>query len=136
VLDVLGGIIIVFGVPRPSSPSTSSSSSQTTNVEARPTREETRQLLREVGKVVRDGLGGWEWDGVGLGVGVSGTSSEDEVDSGEWEDVCNEFGLEFVNVKPGASSNAKNEFGGMSSFKHIFACFRALRISLSVSTYT
>lgn len=87
VLDVLGGVMVVFALP-------------TTGP-----RDDTRALLEEVGKVVREGLGGWEWDGVGLCLGVG----EDVTD--EWEDACAECGLEFVQVG-GRADGEKNEFGG------------------------
>lgn len=62
-----------------------------------------------MGKVVKEGLGGWEWDGVRLCLGIG---EIDDVD--EWEDCCAEWGLEFVQVR---SQNiaARNEFGGRSS---------------------
>lgn len=64
-----------------------------------------KDLVREVSKVVKDGLGGWEWDGVGLAIGV-GEGGETE----EWEDVCAEGGLEFVQVT--GKDDGRNEFGG------------------------
>lgn len=99
VLDVLGGIIVVFAIP----PSTTG-----------PKADETRSLIREVGKIVKDGLGGWDWDGVGIAVGVSEETVEDE----EWDEVCAEGALEFVRV--GGKQVEKNEFGGsfISSRSH------------------
>ncbi|KAI8155648.1 hypothetical protein KHU50_010120 [Colletotrichum sp. SAR 10_65] len=58
-----------------------------------------------VGKVVREGLGGWAWDGVGLGIGVG------EGDAEEWEELCAEWGLEFVQVRGGKKDDGRNEFG-------------------------
>jgi hypothetical protein len=54
--------------------------------------------------VVKERLGGWQWDGVGLVVGMG-------VEGGDWEDVCAEVGLEFVLVG-GENDGGRNEFGG------------------------
>lgn len=88
VLGVLGGLVLVFAVPPPS--------------EA----EQTRQLIRQVGRVVKDGLGGWAWEGVGLAVGVGEGETE------EWDEACAEVGLEFVQLS--GNEPARNEFGGLS----------------------
>ncbi|EXF78987.1 alpha and gamma adaptin binding protein p34 [Colletotrichum fioriniae PJ7] len=116
VLTVLGGLVVVFALPSSSSSSSSSSSTTTTTTTTGPVPadvtatalapapapapapasspppsvEDTRALITEVGRVVREGLGGWGWDGVGLGIGV-GDGTVDE-----WEDLCAEWGLEFV----------------------------------------
>ncbi|KAG8158892.1 hypothetical protein KVR01_011335 [Diaporthe batatas] len=91
VLEVLGGVVVVFPV--------SSSSPQ-----------QHRDLIREVGRVVREGLGGWEWDGVGLGVGVGEVPHLDDLDM--WDEACGDAGLEFVHVDSSATpEGAKNEFG-------------------------
>ena len=90
VLDVLGGLVVVFSLPSTTGPS----------------RDETRNLLSHVGRVVREGLGGWQWDGVSIGIGVGETSDVDE-----WEDCCADGGLEFIQVKA-AVSDKRNEFGG------------------------
>jgi hypothetical protein len=63
-------------------------------------------LIRHVGSVVQKGLGGWEWDGVRLAIGIG------EGDADEWDELCGEAGLEFVQLKSGQSE--KNEFGGMT----------------------
>lgn len=95
VLEVLGGLIVVFPI------STTASSSA------------TKDLIREVGKVVKEGLGGWEWDGVGLGVGVGEVAHLDDLDV--WDEACGDAGLEFVHVASSAAApDAKNEFGGRS----------------------
>ncbi|KAF7563150.1 hypothetical protein G7046_g981 [Stylonectria norvegica] len=86
VLAVLGGLVVVFAVPSAG--------------------DETRTLIEQVGKVVKQGLGGWEWDGVGIAVGV-GESNADDVE--EWDEVCAEAGLEFVHV--GGKQPDRNEFG-------------------------
>jgi len=70
-------------------------------------REPAERLIRHVGRVVKEGLGGWQWDGVGLAVGMAG----DAEGNGEWEDVCAEMGLEFVLVG-GGNEGGRNEFGG------------------------
>ncbi|KAK1445240.1 alpha and gamma adaptin binding protein p34 [Colletotrichum cuscutae] len=118
VLTVLGGLAVVFALP--SSPSSSSSTSAplpadgTTPAPAsvtapattpQPSPEDTRALITEVGRVVREGLGGWGWDGVGLGIGVGDGTAD------EWEDLCAEWGLEFVQVRGGKKDDGRNEFG-------------------------
>lgn len=92
VLEVLGGVVVVFPV------SASTSSSQ------------NKDLIREVGRVVKEGLGGWEWDGVGLGVGIGEVPHLDDLDL--WDELCGDAGLEFVHVGSSATpDDAKNEFG-------------------------
>lgn len=66
----------------------------------------SQDLIRQVGKVVKEGLGGWGWDGVGLCLGVG---EIDDVDV--WEDCCAESGLEFVQVRSQLTPS-RNEFGG------------------------
>ncbi|EQB43891.1 hypothetical protein CGLO_17408 [Colletotrichum gloeosporioides Cg-14] len=115
VLSVLGGLAVVFALPPPPSSTTTaappSSSSPPPAAAAAappappPTADETRALISEVGKVVREGLGGWAWDGVGLGIGVG------EGDAEEWEELCAEWGLEFVQVRGGKKDDGRNEFG-------------------------
>ncbi|KAI0865897.1 hypothetical protein F4860DRAFT_268615 [Xylaria cubensis] len=90
VLEVLGGIIIVFALPVHSQSEEGNSA---------------KELIQHVGKVVKDGLGGWGWDGVGLCLGVG---EIDDVDV--WEDCCAESGLEFVQVR-NQSTPSRNEFG-------------------------
>lgn len=107
VLDVLGGVVVVFSLPRPGGGAG----------EAEEKEEEARELIRCVGRVVREGLGGWEWDGVRLVVGVGdvdlGAEGAEVLD--RWEDVCSEWGLEFVHLStkegPG-DRGGRNEFGG------------------------
>ncbi|KAK1783542.1 hypothetical protein QBC45DRAFT_388631 [Copromyces sp. CBS 386.78] len=105
VLGVLGGVVCVFEVPSLKSTGASSETGKR--------KEETKEFIKGVGKVVREGLGGWEWEGVSLAVGVTaagkvggkvapGGVDEMEVDMemedeiNEWEDLCAEWGLEFV----------------------------------------
>lgn len=104
VLAVLGGVVVVFPLPI----NTGTGTGEDTNVQDNATA--ARDLIRGVGKVVKEGLGGWEWDGVRLCLGVG---EIDDVD--EWEDCCAEWGLEFVQVR---SQNvpARNEFGGESVY--------------------
>ena len=88
VLAVLGGLLLVFPLPGTAAPP-----------------EPTRELIRQIGRVVQDGLGGWEWDGVGVAVGVGEGPTE------EWDELCAEAGFEFVQVK-GTEGEERNEFGG------------------------
>lgn len=92
VLNVLGGVVIVFPLP-----------SKTDSDEALAAKD----LIQHVGKVVKDGLGGWSWEGVGLCLGVG---EIDDVD--EWDGIAAESGLEFVQVRAKVSET-RNEFGGM-----------------------
>ncbi|KAF9874874.1 hypothetical protein CkaCkLH20_07568 [Colletotrichum karsti] len=108
VLSVLGGLAIVFALPSPTSaapPAIEAADPVAVPAPAAPSAEETRTLIEEVGKVVREGLGGWAWDGVGLGIGVGDGDSE------EWEELCAEWGLEFVQVRGGKKDEGRNEFG-------------------------
>ncbi|KAI1847158.1 hypothetical protein JX265_011834 [Neoarthrinium moseri] len=90
VLNVLGGVIVVFSLPiDPHSD------------EGRTARE----LIQNVGKVVKEGLGGWSWDGVGLCLGIG---EIDDVE--EWDECAAESGLEFVQVRA-KESETRNEFG-------------------------
>lgn len=92
VLGVLGGLVVVFPVPT------------TTGA------EQTRDLIRCIGDVVKHGLGGWEWDGVGLAVGVGDGRTD------EWDEMCAETGLEFVHLVNSGIAQDRNEFGGEFSF--------------------
>ncbi|KAI1435905.1 hypothetical protein GGR50DRAFT_693645 [Xylaria sp. CBS 124048] len=90
VLEVLGGVIVVFALP------------------VNPKSEEgkaAQDFIEQVGKVMKRGLGGWEWDGVGLCLGIG------EIDNVDvWEDCCGELGLEFVQVRS-QTKILRNEFG-------------------------
>jgi alpha- and gamma-adaptin-binding protein p34 len=101
VLTALGGVAVVFPIPGSSGANSSSSGGPG------PTPDATRNLIREVGRLVKEGLGGWEWDGVGLGIGIGDFDNVDE-----WDDCCVDAGLEFVQVKGGSKDVDKNEFGG------------------------
>ncbi len=118
VLAALGGLVVVFALPPPSATTAASSPA--------------RQLFEHVGRLVRDGLGGNEWDGAGLAVGVvddrvaapPATLAQADVDDGgeedyydAWDMVCTDAGLEFVLVTapPGTGkedAEKRNEFGG------------------------
>ncbi|KAK4114625.1 hypothetical protein N656DRAFT_705344 [Canariomyces notabilis] len=107
VLDVLGGVVVVLPLP----PAPSSSFSR---------REKARALVEHVGRLVKEGLGGWDWDGVGLVIGVTEGGQMDLDGEGldEWEDLCAECGMEFVYLSRSNSRTAaanedpeRNEFG-------------------------
>ncbi|KAF4972626.1 hypothetical protein FSARC_843 [Fusarium sarcochroum] len=89
VLAVLGGVVVVFTA----GPISASKD------------HPAKDLVEHVGKVLKKGLGGWEWDGVGLAVGVGGDGNEEE-----WDEICAEAGLEFVSVG-GKGDTGRNEFG-------------------------
>lgn len=91
VLDALGGLLVIFEIP------------------AKADDDAAEGLIREVGRVVREGLGGWEWDGVVVAVGLGRDPD------GEWEERCAEGGMELVVVGGGESEGARNEFGGTCS---------------------
>ncbi|KEY67858.1 hypothetical protein S7711_04995 [Stachybotrys chartarum IBT 7711] len=91
VLAVLGAVVLVFALP--------------TTAAAADAADQTRDLIRHLGRVVKDGLGGWEWDGVGLAVGVG------EGDADQWDELCAEAGLEFVQLAHGRDGEKRNEFG-------------------------
>ncbi|KAK3402866.1 alpha and gamma adaptin binding protein p34-domain-containing protein [Sordaria brevicollis] len=108
VLGVLGGVVCVFEIP---SPSQAQSSAQQ--------KERTKSLVQSVGKVVREGLGGWEWEGVGLAVGVTSLTKDGEMgvevegdmedEINEWDDLCGEWGLEFVHHRISPDSKGKDK---------------------------
>nr|RBQ83979.1 hypothetical protein FVER53263_06688 [Fusarium verticillioides] len=95
VLAVLGGVIVVFTA----GPISSSKD------------HPAKELVEHIGKVLRKGLGGWEWDGVGLAIGVGGDGNEEE-----WDEICAEAGLEFVSLG-GKGDTGRNEFGGVARVK-------------------
>lgn len=96
VLAVLGGLVVVFALPA------------TPPVAVGDGAGAARELIRQVGRVVGEGLGGWEWDGVRLAVGVG-----ESQDAEEWDELCAEAGMEFVQVGGGRQPGL-NEFGGKS----------------------
>ncbi|ENH70430.1 Increased recombination centers protein 6 [Fusarium oxysporum f. sp. cubense race 1] len=89
VLAVLGGVVVVF------------TAGQMSSSKDHPAKE----LVEHIGKVLKKGLGGWEWDGVGLAIGVGGDGNEEE-----WDEICAEAGLEFVSLG-GKGDTGRNEFG-------------------------
>jgi hypothetical protein len=89
VLEVLGGLLVVFALPAAAAAA-----------DGHPIRD----LVHHVGEVVGKGLGGWEWDGVRLAIGVG------DGDADEWDELCAEAGLEFVQL--GEKQVDLNEFGG------------------------
>ncbi|KAM7218918.1 alpha and gamma adaptin binding protein p34 [Rhypophila decipiens] len=133
VLDVLGGVLVIFPLE---SCSTSAAAAA------------AKDLVSHVGRVIRQGLGGTDWEGVGLAVGVSSSSSsgssqplsslppggEDNIAVGggeedldaildEWEDYCWDSGLEFVHhrvTKTGTSSEKKDDDKGEKDKRNEF----------------
>jgi hypothetical protein len=106
---VLGAFVLCFRKP--------SSASEQAGV---------RRLVEEVSRVVRDGLNGGStyggWDGVCVAVGmkraVLGWVRDGEADGGgeemgaeEWEDICSEFGFEYVDGED--RGKGKNKYGGL-----------------------
>lgn len=104
VLDALGALVVVFRATV--SPKATATTTDGGEKEENPT---PGDLVREIGTVLRQGLGGWDWDGVALAVGVG--SSDAYLD--EWEDLCAELGFEFTPVRNDARDTQLNEFGGM-----------------------
>ncbi|CAI4214798.1 unnamed protein product [Parascedosporium putredinis] len=92
VLDALGGLVLVFEVPKLQ--------------RAGASKHDEEHLIEHVGRVVKDGLGGWGWDGVALAIGLGSDTD------GHWEDLCAEAGLELVLVSDNDAKGARNEFGG------------------------
>ncbi|KAH8161274.1 hypothetical protein CIB48_g6977 [Xylaria polymorpha] len=93
VLEVLGGVIVVFPLPVHSDSEEGKAS---------------KDLIQHVGKVVKDGLGRLGWDGVALCLGVG---EIDDVDV--WDDCCIESRLEFVQVR-NQTTPSRNEFGELT----------------------
>ncbi|KAK3945767.1 alpha and gamma adaptin binding protein p34 [Diplogelasinospora grovesii] len=120
VLSVLGGLIIVFSLP-PTNPSSSSSTA------------ETRELISQVGRVVKEGLGGWDWDGVSLAICISDHHHVDEEEGGldEWDDLCAAAGLEFVHHSTSTTTTTKNagdkknEFGEKMGMQRVIEALQA-----------
>ncbi|KAK3358930.1 hypothetical protein B0T25DRAFT_628484 [Lasiosphaeria hispida] len=111
VLDALGGILVVVSLP-PAGGAPGSVSGPTSGLGSGAGDGEgeggvdSKGLISQIGRVLRAQLGGWEWDGVALVVGV-GEAVDEVLD--EWEDVCAEWGMEFV--YHGGGGEGRNEFG-------------------------
>lgn len=116
VLAVIGGMVLVFALPNPSSAA------------ADEAEDPIRSLVRQFGKVVKQGLGGWDWDGVGLAVGVGEGETE------AWDELCAEAGLEFVQLT--GQEQGRNEFGGtfpIQSFSGRLALLGAAPVPYSLT---
>lgn len=105
VLAVLGGLILVIAMPSSSSTSTTQAAASTSQPPV--TVDDVREAIHHIGQVVNKGLGGWEWDGVRLAVGVGESDSNFD----EWDELCAEAGLEFVQIGA-VQATGLNEFGG------------------------
>ncbi|KAL2886285.1 Alpha and gamma adaptin binding protein p34 [Ceratocystis lukuohia] len=117
VLEVLGALVVVFSSsvsPR----DTAGQAVESGTTIAKPT---SGDLLREIGRVVKDGLGGWEWDGVALAIGAG----EDSTFADDWEDCCAELGLEFVSVRGGDKGQGRNEFGETMGIARVLEALQA-----------
>ena len=157
VLAVLGAVVIVFAVPPLRAPAaTTAASPETATTTTEPTKagatsgkereergpspnelgsagpdaaQQVKELIHHVGRVLGDGLGGWEWDGVRIAVGVGGPSpaTGGGIDdgygaAGEWDEVCADAGMEFVHVPSWAAASApgdRNEFGEKSGMERV-----------------
>ncbi|KAI1505724.1 alpha and gamma adaptin binding protein p34-domain-containing protein [Biscogniauxia marginata] len=104
VLEVLGGVVLVFSLP--------------VNIQSEEGKA-AQEIIQHVGKVVKEGLGGWEWDGVGLCLGVG---EIDDVD--EWDDCCAQLGLEFVQVRS-QSVPSRNEFGEKTGIPRVLEALQS-----------
>ncbi|KAM6519176.1 hypothetical protein FALCPG4_012825 [Fusarium falciforme] len=118
VLAVLGGVVVIF----------------TAGPVSTEKEHPGRSLIEHVGKVLKQGLGGWDWDGVGLAVGVGGDGSEED-----WDEICAEAGLEFVSVG-GKGDTGRNEFGEKTGIARVKEALEAndwsqLEVPLSDSDF-
>ncbi|KAJ4162969.1 hypothetical protein NW754_014391 [Fusarium falciforme] len=118
VLAVLGGVVVIF------------TAGPVSTAKEHP----GRSLIEHVGKVLKQGLGGWDWDGVGLAVGVGGDGSEED-----WDEICAEAGLEFVSVG-GKGDTGRNEFGEKTGIARVKEALEAndwsqLEVPLSDSDF-
>lgn len=91
VLTVLGAFIVCFRKP-------------VSEAELK----DVKLLLESVAEVVEEGCG-FSWDGICLAVAMpQSTTPYLEKSFDDWEELCQEFGFEFVD----AESNGRNEFSG------------------------
>jgi hypothetical protein len=73
--------------------------------------ENIKTLLEHVSEVVKEGCG-YSWDGVCLAVAMpQSTTPFLEKSFDEWEELCQDFGFEFVDFE----SKGRNEFSGKYS---------------------
>ncbi|UNI19604.1 hypothetical protein JDV02_005783 [Purpureocillium takamizusanense] len=156
VLDVLGAVVVVFAVPPTEATATRTAATQVTSTATGTTNtpaaagqgcrtvgrfpngtdstspdaaQQVKELVHHVGRVLGDGLGGWEWDGVRIAIGVGGPplSTSDGVDedhgvAAEWDEICAEAGMEYVHLPSWAAASApggRNEFGEKSGMERV-----------------
>lgn len=92
VLTVLGAFIVCFRKP----------------VDEKALKE-VRDLMEGVAEVVKEGCG-LMWDGVCLAVGMpQSTTPYLEKSFDEWEELCQEYGFEYVDFE----SKGRNEYSGI-----------------------
>ncbi|PSR77711.1 hypothetical protein BD289DRAFT_142079 [Coniella lustricola] len=117
VLQVLGGLLVVFAMPKDASSTAAAAA-------AKDGTQQTKTMIAEVGKVIREGLGGWEWDGVTLAVGVGPVDHPDDLDV--WDEVCGDAGLEFVHVVSAEdSTETRNEFGEKTGIPRVLEALQS-----------
>jgi hypothetical protein len=111
-LDALGGFVVVFSLP-----STTTRARSNDDVQKPAAAGDAKALIEATGRVHREQLGGWGWDGVALVVGVGDLQDMEELDA--WEDVCAPWEMEFVHVgsvggqiQQLIGGEEGNEFGG------------------------
>ncbi|KAG6015929.1 hypothetical protein E4U41_004543, partial [Claviceps citrina] len=136
VLAVLGGVVLVFALPgqgqgQGQGQGAGGGASASASASASAAGEEVlRDLIGQVGRVVNEGLGGWEWDGVRLAVGVgvadadanadadadanADADADADADAEEWDELCAEAGMEFVRLGGSRTQAGRNEFGGIA----------------------
>lgn len=72
--------------------------------------QDVKEILACVGEVVKEGCG-MAWDGICLAVAMpQSVKPYLEKSFGEWEELCQEFGFEFVDFE----SKGRNEYSGES----------------------
>ncbi|CAG8956406.1 hypothetical protein HYFRA_00003789 [Hymenoscyphus fraxineus] len=92
VLLSLGAIIVTFKKPL-----------------SAPDLDAIKELLTHVGEVVREGCG-YDWDGVVLAVACRQSQTPVlRMEKGEWEDLCQDAGFEFVDLEEGGGRNEFRE---------------------------
>lgn len=70
--------------------------------------KDVKDLLENVGEVVKEGCG-MTWDGVCLAVAMpQSVTPHLEKSFDEWEELCQEFGFEFVDFE----NKGRNEYSG------------------------